>query len=72
MAFNPPLAGMVVETTLRKNYLNCVFSAFNPPLAGMVVETHFLWTQSINQFAFNPPLAGMVVETLNLLSLTCQ
>ncbi len=37
--FNPPLAGMVVETPVET--LGIVKGvSFNPPLAGMVVETH--------------------------------
>ncbi len=36
--FNPPLAGMVVET-LNLASVNVPSTSFNPPLAGMVVET---------------------------------
>ncbi len=36
--FNPPLAGMVVETSLS-TFFWCFVHTFNPPLAGMVVET---------------------------------
>jgi hypothetical protein len=36
--FNPPLAGMVVETSLGIRGL-VEYTPFNPPLAGMVVET---------------------------------
>ncbi len=39
ISFNPPLAGMVVETQTLANY--DLLAAFNPPLAGMVVETSY-------------------------------
>ncbi|MFN6476468.1 hypothetical protein [Nostoc sp. DedQUE07] len=42
-SFNPPLAGMVVET-LARCIQSGIFTAFNPPLAGMVVETRPVYT----------------------------
>ncbi|MHC5850688.1 hypothetical protein [Nostoc sp.] len=65
ITFNPPLAGMVVETKPPSDAQQLNMPSFNPPLAGMVVETCRSTELGLtNQFtSFNPPLAGMVVET---------
>ncbi len=39
LTFNPPLAGMVVET-VSDGHSSKLSLPFNPPLAGMVVETY--------------------------------
>ena len=61
VAFNPPLAGMVVETYCAG--IPSIPWPFNPPLAGMVVETLSILLFKMEPLPFNPPLAGMVVET---------
>ncbi len=38
-SFNPPLAGMVIETYIDYFSRERITATFNPPLAGMVIET---------------------------------